>query len=98
MTLPATCAVFRILLAAVDAMPKPLVAKIASLTTPELWETQVVFQYFADHSGDAADIASDEAALIEDAARDIVSRETNEGQLSWGNEPARSVLVAIHSS
>ena len=79
----ATCAVFRILLAAVDAMPKPLVAKIASLATPEQWETQIVFQYFADHSGDAADVASDEVALIEDAARDIVSRETNEGQLSW---------------
>ena len=28
-------------------------------------------------------MTSDEAALVEDAARDIVSRETNEGQLSW---------------
>ena len=37
----ATCAVFRILLAAVDAMPKPLVAKIASLATPEQWETRL---------------------------------------------------------
>ena len=66
----------------------PLWAGLASLATPEQWETQVVFQYFADHSGDAADMTSDEAALVEDAARDIVSRETNEGQLSWAVGPA----------
>lgn len=43
----ATCVIFRILLAAVDAMPAPLVAEIARMATPEQWSTQVVFDYFA---------------------------------------------------
>lgn len=51
----ATCGLFRILLAAVDAMPKPLVAQIARMNTPEQWPTSVVFSYFA--SASAADNA-----------------------------------------
>lgn len=42
-----TCVVLRILLAAVDAMPRPLVREIARMATPEQWPTQVVFEYFA---------------------------------------------------
>lgn len=42
----ATCAVFRILLAAVDAMPAPLVKEIASLATEDEWPSSVVFRYF----------------------------------------------------
>ena len=42
-----TCVVLRILLAAVDAMPTPLVREIACMATPEQWPTQVVFDYFA---------------------------------------------------
>lgn len=44
----ATCAILRVLLAAVDAMPKPLVAKIASLASAKKWPTQVVFEYFTN--------------------------------------------------
>lgn len=50
----ATCAMLRILLAAVDAMPRPLVRTIAGLADREQWPTSVVFDYFAQrepHSG-----------------------------------------------
>ncbi len=43
----ATCALFRILLAAVDAMPTSLVGEIARMATPAEWSTSVVFAYFA---------------------------------------------------
>lgn len=46
----ATCAVFRILLAAVEAMPVELVAKIASLAPASQWPTSVVFSYFAERA------------------------------------------------
>lgn len=44
----ATCSLYRILLAAVNAMPKPLVNEIAKLAPSTEWSTQVVFAYFAD--------------------------------------------------
>lgn len=43
----ATCALFRILLAAVHEMPPALVKCIALLAPVEQWNTAVVFQYFA---------------------------------------------------
>ncbi len=43
----ATCALFRILLAAVDAMPTSLVGEIARMATPAEWSTSVVFAHFA---------------------------------------------------
>lgn len=43
----ATCALFRILLAAVESMPVPLVREIAGMATPAQWSTSVVFSYFA---------------------------------------------------
>lgn len=43
----ATCAAFRILLAAVEAMPQDLVASIAKMATREQWQTRVVFEHFA---------------------------------------------------
>ena len=43
----ATCALFRILLAGVAAMPPALVKEIALMTTDEEWNTAVVFQHFA---------------------------------------------------
>lgn len=43
----ATCALLRILLAAVNAMPPQLLREIAGMATPEQWPTVVVFQYFA---------------------------------------------------
>ena len=42
-----TCRVYRILLAAVDAMPKDLVALIASMATVDEWPTSYVFKHFA---------------------------------------------------
>ncbi len=83
----ATCAVFRILLAAVDAMPKPLVAKIASLATPDQWPTQVVFDFFAnradvDFSENGNGNSLNNASITSD-----VSRETSEGQLTWATSP-----------
>lgn len=42
-----TCHVYRVLLAAVDAMPKDLVAVIASMATIEEWPTSFVFKHFA---------------------------------------------------
>lgn len=44
----ATCVIFRILLAAVQAMPAALVSQIAKLSDPKDWPTQVVFEYFDD--------------------------------------------------
>lgn len=48
----ATCAIFRILLAAVASMPSPLVREIARMAAPEQWPTQVVFDYFANQKTD----------------------------------------------
>lgn len=42
-----TCAIFRILLAAVDAMPVALVREIAGMAMADQWPTQAVFEYFA---------------------------------------------------
>ena len=47
----ATCAVFRILLAGISAMPPALVREIARLTTADRWPTQVVFEWFASEEG-----------------------------------------------
>ncbi len=44
----ATCRLFRVLLAAVDAMPSPLVREIARMTSCEQWPTSVVFSFFAE--------------------------------------------------
>lgn len=43
----ATCSLFRILLAAVDAMPSPLVREIARMAPADQWSTSVVFEHFA---------------------------------------------------
>ncbi len=43
----ATCDLFRILLAGVDAMPPSLVREIARMAPPEQWPTSVVFEHFA---------------------------------------------------
>ena len=43
----ATCALLRILLAAVDGMPPALLREIASMAMAEQWSTITVFQYFA---------------------------------------------------
>lgn len=43
----ATCAMYRILLAAIEAMPPALVVEIADFPTDGLWSTQFVFKVFA---------------------------------------------------
>ena len=43
----ATCAMYRILLAAVEAMPPALVVEISELPSEGLWSTQFVFKTFA---------------------------------------------------
>ncbi len=40
----ATCAIFRILLAGVAAMPPALVCEIAHMATPDQWSTRMVFR------------------------------------------------------
>ncbi|MEG0503061.1 MAG: helicase C-terminal domain-containing protein [Raoultibacter sp.] len=47
----ALCVVYRILLAAVQAMPAHLTAEIATMAQPEDWQTIKVFQHFAEQSG-----------------------------------------------
>ena len=44
----ATCALFRILLAAVEAMPPMLIREIAGMAEETQWPTVTVFKYFAD--------------------------------------------------
>ena len=44
----ATCALYRILLAAIDAMPDMLVVEIAKMASSEEWSTSVVFEHFAN--------------------------------------------------
>ncbi len=44
----ATCSLFRILLAAVDAMPDELVALIAKMAPAEIWSTVEVFRIFSE--------------------------------------------------
>lgn len=61
----ATCAVLRVLLAGVDAMPVSLVCKIASLANPDQWSTQVVFQYFANKKMEALGKESAEEGAAE---------------------------------
>ncbi len=83
----ATCAIFRILLAAVSQMPLPLVAKIASLATPAEWPTQVVFERFAreDDSSLAKEGETCQgSAALEGTAGDF---ETASGQLGWATSP-----------
>lgn len=72
----ATCAVFRILLAAVDAMPRALVRRIAELASAEQWPTQVVFEHFA-HVDGAEQIAvpgRKEAFSLRELRRERVGR------------------------
>ncbi len=46
----ATCALYRVLLAAVSQMPAALVSEIARLTTPDVWPTGKVFAFFSSEN------------------------------------------------
>ncbi len=65
----ATCALYRILLAGIDAIPSPLKRKIATLATPAEWMGARIFAYFADRDLETA-CANDEQALDKDDAKD----------------------------
>lgn len=83
----ATCAIFRILLAAVSQMPLPLVAKIASLATPAEWPTQIVFEHFTREDTSSVSkggIDCQGAAASEGPAGGL---ETASGQLGWATSP-----------
>ncbi len=70
----ATCAVFRILLAAVAAMPSALVCAIARMATPEQWSTQVVFAHFAEEyqgANNAVGAKGQTSANLEFSIRDM---------------------------
>ncbi len=64
----ATCALYRILLAGIDAIPSPLKRKIATLATPAEWMGARIFAYFADRDLETA-CANDEHALDKDDAK-----------------------------
>lgn len=99
----ATCAVLRILYAAVDAMPKPLVRTIADMATEEQWPTSVVFAHFAGDSLPGAEPPALAAAVDTDfwgnpaepagagvesaAALGSVSRETAAGAPAAKSKP-----------
>lgn len=75
----ALCAVYRILLAAVDAMPRPLVGEIASMASPEEWPTVKVFAHFAAADSSACESDGHDAAAPE-------GREAGDGQLDTGKK------------
>ena len=66
----ATRAAFRILLAAVEAMPKELVAYIASLQSETPWQTRVVFEHFAARQNVDAGSQGSEGSQQESASED----------------------------
>lgn len=81
----ALCAVYRILLAAVDAMPRPLVGEIASMATVEEWPTVKVFAHFADSDSDF----SSSVAVQNISTQTSEQEEANgEGPISDGEDEA----------
>ena len=72
----ATCAIFRILLAAVASMPTSLVREIARMAAPEQWPTQVVFDYFATQKKDSSAEEPIEETAPEREGRDQASKTT----------------------
>ena len=62
----ATCSLYRILLAAVDAIPEPLLNEIASFATQSEWPFGTIFRYFAERKRKAieqAELTQDELAM-----------------------------------
>lgn len=60
----ATCLVYRVLLAGVATMPKPLVAYIANLMPIEEWNTAFVFESFADEEAPEYNVRAARRACI----------------------------------
>ncbi len=83
----ATCAIFRILLAAVSQMPLPLIAKIASSATPEEWPTQVVFDHFVQEGQESRSKACDMIERHEASDGSLSTYEVGGGQLGLVTSP-----------
>lgn len=73
----ATCAIYRILLAAIASMPSALVCEIADLTTPDQWSTQIVFEHFAQQYREQhqLELAEREAIDVGTCTEDAASSE-----------------------
>ena len=78
----ALCAVYRILLAAIDAMPRPLVNEIAGMATVEEWPTVKVFAHFADAAATNSPAAGNSAHDDEGSSE----TESRGGQTSCGGQ------------
>ncbi len=83
----ATCIVYRILLAAVDCMPAPLVAHIAQMSDVDSWNTVAVFQRIA------ALRPCDESYNLRSSRRAAVAKATAPVRVD-ANSPAASVELA----
>ena len=62
----ATCALLRILLAAVETMPTMLLREIASMAEPNDWPTVVVFKYFAERAEKMVTVCQELVGYLED--------------------------------
>lgn len=88
----ATCAIFRILLAGVAAMPPALVCAIADFAPLSDWSTGIVFQEFKRTYHDIAN--TDQPALFDDVSRETIdvvsnqsSAEEKSNELQEGEQP-----------
>ncbi|WP_080801096.1 helicase C-terminal domain-containing protein [Arabiibacter massiliensis] len=79
----ATCAVFRILLAGVAAMPPALVREIARMATPDQWPTQVVFDQFARAYERSAELTEALFAKDENVSRETFSQGVRPNDLQF---------------
>ena len=87
-----TCALFRILLAGVDAMPEPLVREIARMAPAENWPTVAVFDYFARRKAqEALDGVFGDEGIPDDGEN--VSRETFSGESDVPDSPAAATAA-----
>lgn len=82
----ATCAAFRILLAAVEAMPSELVSNIAGMATREQWQTRVVFEYFGSRNKEAGDKESEAGESSSAKERSFSLRSMRWNRLGAGKE------------
>ena len=79
----ATCRLFRVLLAAVDAMPASLVREIARMAPREQWPTSIVFKHFAEKNAkeqaEAVPAKEQAEAALAKATTEAVSGEIGKG-------------------
>lgn len=80
----ATCTLYRILLAGIEAMPPALVREIAAMATPEQWPTSVVFDFFAKRN-------AEKAALLEEGTAEAISLTQRFSMRNLRNERLRNV-------